>query len=68
MATFLGAINSEKNEITSLNKRLISLNKQFNQVQRKYYKTESIIDERKLDDLSSKMAKVSSRLEYLESK
>jgi flagellar capping protein FliD len=66
MPTFLGAIKTEKDEIISLNKKLISLNKQFNQVQRRYYKTQSIIDDRRLDDLSSKMAQVSSRLEYLE--
>lgn len=62
----IGAIKTEKDEIISLNKKLIFLNKQFNQVQRSYYKTQSIIDDRRLDDLSSKMAQVSSRLEYLE--
>ena len=68
MATFLGAINSEKDEITSLNKKLQTLFKQYFAAVRKYEKTESYLNEQKCDLIQGKISKVTSRLEYLETK
>jgi hypothetical protein len=68
MATFLGAIKSEKDEIISLRKRIDTLFKQYFAAERKYEKTESYLDEQKCDLIQSKLSKASARLEYLEKK